>query len=269
MVQPTRNDSCPLRGKIALVTGASRGIGRATALALAKDGADIAAIARTEAALTSLASELRDYDVRYESYICDVSLPEALEQTLATIGQQLGVVQILVNCAGVYETASVRGHSLNLWNKIVETNLTSVLRTCKSLIEGMITTNWGRIVNVSSISGKSGEPYGAAYSASKFGLIGLTQSLALEVAKFGITVNAVCPGWVRTEMAISQLTDARWCELNGIPGNDSIEIARLSVPQLRFIEPEEVADLISFLCGTKAQAITGQAINICGGLSIH
>ena len=129
--------------------------------------------------------------------------------------------------------------------------------------------NAGRIVNISSISGKSGEPYGAAYSSSKFAMIGLTQSLALEVARHGITVNAVCPGWVETDMAYEQLTDRRWCELNSLPVEDSVEIARLSIPREKFVKAEEVAALVRFLCSEDAQSITGQAINICGGLSLH
>jgi ketoreductase len=133
----------------------------------------------------------------------------------------------------------------------------------------MIGKAWGRIVNISSVSGKTAEAYGAAYSASKFGIIGLTQALALEVAKSGITVNAICPGWVRTDMAIEQLQDPKWCGLNEIDQSQSVEIARLSIPQNRFLESEEVADLALFLCSNQARSITGQAINICGGLSLR
>jgi ketoreductase len=132
----------------------------------------------------------------------------------------------------------------------------------------MIERKWGRIINISSISGQKAEAYGTAYSASKFGLIGVTQSLALELARHGITVNSVCPGWVETDMAQEQINDPEWCRLNDINPEESLDIARLSVPQMRLIQPDEVAGLVGYLCSDRAKGITGQAINICGGLSI-
>ena len=133
----------------------------------------------------------------------------------------------------------------------------------------MIELNWGRIINISSVSGKVGEIWGSAYSASKFALIGFTQSLSLEVARNGITVNAVCPGWVDTEMAKGQLEDPQWCKLNSVDPSESLSNACFSVPQMRFIEPSEVAALVVFLASVAARGITGQSINICGGLSLH
>jgi ketoreductase len=133
----------------------------------------------------------------------------------------------------------------------------------------MVERGWGRIINISSISGKTAEIWGSAYSASKFGMIGLTQALALEVARHNITVNAVCPGWVLTEMATEQLQDPQYCELTGSDPKDAIANAAYSVPQQRMIEPEEVAALVAFLASDRARGITGQAINICGGLSLH
>ena len=133
----------------------------------------------------------------------------------------------------------------------------------------MIERNWGRIINISSISGKVAEAFGAAYSASKFAIIGLTQSMALEAAKHAITVNAICPGWVDTKMAGDQLSDDNYLSLTEQEPSQALEIARLSVPQMRFIAPEEVASLVVYLCSEQARGITGQAINICGGLSLH
>jgi 3-hydroxybutyrate dehydrogenase len=162
----------------------------------------------------------------------------------------------------------VAKHSLKTWDDTLAINLSATFHLCRYAIEGMLAKNWGRIINISSVSGKLGEPYGAAYSASKFGILGLTQSLALEVARFGITVNAICPGWVFTEMASKQLADPLWCKLNNIEPSQSLEVTRLSIPQERFIEADEVADLAAFLCSNQAKGITGQSINICGGLSL-
>lgn len=255
--------------KTAFITGASRGIGRAIAEKLAQDGFDLALFARSEDLLSKLESDLSGFGIKAQSFPIDVSVPESFIAALTKAKQALGNPSILINNAGVYYTQSVEGHSIELFRDVLETNLTSALNACQFVISSMKSEGWGRIINISSISGKVGEAHGSAYSASKFGLIGLTQSLALEVAEFGVTVNAVCPGWVATEMARTQLNDEKWCALNSLEVSQSEEIARLSVPQKRLIQPEEVAHLVSFLCSENARGITGQSINICGGLSLN
>ena len=258
-----------LNGRAALVTGASRGIGRAIALSLAANGASLAILARNLESLHFVTDEIRALGSKCIADAVDVSRESDLEKFIARAISEFGSIDILVNNAGVYATSGVEQQSMDEWRSVLEINLTAAAFASKCVLPAMISGEWGRIINISSISGKSGEPFGAAYSASKFALIGLTESLALEVARHGITVNAVCPGWVKTKMALDQLQDPTWCELNAIDEEQSVEIARLSVPQMRFIEPEEVADLVSFLCSESARGITGQAINICGGLSIH
>lgn len=260
----------PLAGKVALVTGASRGIGKAIALELAREGANVSVIARDKESLERVKREIDRLSPQSSSLAisCDLSKPNSLESAISDVEKKLATVSILVNNCGIYKTQEVRDHSLSVWSEIIDTNLTSALRAARSVLDGMIQQGWGRIINISSISGKQGEAYGAAYSATKFGLIGLTQSLALEVATKGITVNAVCPGWVDTDMAQNQLHDEEWCKLNNIDPTQSKEIARLSIPQQRFVEPEEVASLVAYLCSEKARSITGQAVNICGGLSL-
>jgi 3-oxoacyl-[acyl-carrier protein] reductase len=258
-----------LQGRRALVTGASRGIGRATALALAAQGADLAIVARKKDRLESVKQEIEALKVRCIAESADVSRDDELEKVMRKVTDSLGPPDILINNAGIYATEPLAEQTIETWRAVIDTNLTGAMWACKCVLSDMIKAGWGRIVNISSISGKMGEAYGAAYSASKFGMVGLTQSLALEVARHGITVNAVCPGWVRTDMALEQLTDERWCALNQIDCADSVEIARLSVPQGRFIEPEEVAALVCFLCTEEARSITGQAINICGGMTLH
>jgi 3-hydroxybutyrate dehydrogenase len=251
------------------VTGASRGIGRSIALELAKAGASLALVSRNEKLLQRVAEEAKNIGVKCLYEVFDVSDEHRLESFVHEVHQQLGSLDILINNAGVYETSSLANQPLDSWRRLLEINLTAAMRASRVVVPLMLRKNWGRIISVSSISGKAGEPFGAAYSASKFGLIGMSQSLALEVAEHGITVNTVCPGWVDTDMAHEQLNSAQWCELNGIPVDDSEEIARLSVPQKRLIEPEEVASLVVYLCSEGARGITGQAINICGGLSLH
>jgi NAD(P)-dependent dehydrogenase (short-subunit alcohol dehydrogenase family) len=259
----------PGLGKTAFITGASRGIGRALAERLAQDGFDIALFARSEDLLSKLESDLKALGVRAEAFRVDVSDAPRFSEALENARRKCGAPAVLVNNAGVYYTQSVEGHSIDLFNEVLETNLTSALNACQFVVSDMKKNSWGRIVNISSISGKVAEAFGAAYSASKFGMIGLTQALALEVAEHGITVNAVCPGWVATEMTRAQLNDEKWCALNHLEVSQSEEIARLSVPQKRLIQPEEVAHLVSFLCSENARGITGQSINICGGLSLN
>ena len=254
----------------ALITGAGRGIGRAVAIALAQAGCAVALLGRHEARLVAVSKEIDELvGVAAPYFLADVSKSDELEGALSLVQANFGHVDILINNAGIYRTEAVDNHGLESWRQVMETNLTSAVVSSKTCLPAMIAQNWGRIVNVSSISGKHAEAYGAAYSASKFALIGLTQATALEQARHGVTVNAVCPGWVATDMAYAQITDPLWCELNQIEVEQSLEIAKLSVPQMRLVEPTEVAGLVVYLCTSEAAAITGQAINICGGLSIQ
>jgi NAD(P)-dependent dehydrogenase (short-subunit alcohol dehydrogenase family) len=258
-----------LSDKVAVVTGASRGIGRATALLFARAGARVVAMARNEQKLAELKAEIDQFGGCCSVVCCDVSQFTQLENALAHIIVKEGAIDILVNNAGIYATDSVQDMAKEDWQKIIDTNTTGSFVATKAVLASMKKSRWGRIIFVSSISGKSGEAYGSAYSASKFAMIGLMQSLALEAASFGITSNAVCPGWVDTEMAHEQINDEKWCNLNSIEVGHSEEIARLSVPQERLIEPSEVANLILYLSSDLARGITGQSINICGGLSVH
>jgi NAD(P)-dependent dehydrogenase (short-subunit alcohol dehydrogenase family) len=266
---PAAQKPANLAGKLALVTGGSRGIGRAIAMVLAEQGANLILVGRQELPLSAVKSELENRGVICRTLACDLAEMAKLTDLLEPLLADLGSIDILVNNAGIFKTESVISHKDSTWNETLAVNLTAAFQLCRYAVAGMIAKNWGRVVNISSVSGKLGEPYGAAYSASKFGLIGLTQSLALEVAKYGVTVNAICPGWVLTEMARKQLADDQWCRLNSIDQSQSLEIARLSIPQERFIEEEEIAHLTLFLCSNQGKGITGQSINVCGGLSLR
>lgn len=258
-----------LKNKVAIVTGASRGIGRAIALRLAQSGANLAICARSWQALSDVKSAAETFGIKCFAKVADVSSEPAVVDFVEAARDAVGDPDILVNNAGIYVTEPIADHPLHSWQAVIDTNLTGPFLMSRAAIPFMIEKNWGRIVNISSISGKVAEIYGSAYSASKFGLIGLTQALALETAKFGITVNAICPGWVSTDMTFNQLNDAEYLSLTNIEQTDSLDVARLSVPQMRFIDPEEVADLVDYLCAEKAKGIHGQALNICGGLSLH
>ncbi len=258
-----------LKNKTAVVTGASRGIGRAIALKLAESGADLAICARSWQALSDVKVATEAFGVKCFAQVADVSSELAVADFLENAKAEVGLADILINNAGIYVTEPITEHPITSWQAVIDTNLTGPFLMSRALIPQMMGKNWGRIVNISSISGKVAEIYGSAYSASKFGLIGLTQALALETAKFGITVNAICPGWVATDMTFNQLNDSEYQALTNISESDSVDVARLSVPQMRFIDPDEVAELVLFLCSEKAKGIHGQALNICGGLSLH
>ncbi len=258
-----------LADKIVVVTGASRGIGRSIAQVFAAAGATVHGIARSVENLDSLASSILDAGGQCFTHACDVSELDDLQSVMNQILSQSEGVDILINNAGIYATSAVRNMELSQWSSTMNINCSAAFVATRAVIEQMIQRKSGRVLFISSISGKNAEPYGAAYSSSKFAMLGLMQSLALEVAPYGITSNAICPGWVDTEMAHRQINDELWCSLNQLDPKISEEITRLSVPQERLIDPLEVSQLALYLCSDAARGITGQAINICGGLSIR
>lgn len=265
----TSSSADQLKDKLALVSGASRGIGRAVALALAQRGVNLILVGRKRVPLNAVKTEAENLGASCFTLVCDLIETDTWRPLLDGLVAQLGSIDILVNNAGLFKAEPVSQHSAKTWNELIAVNLSATFHLCRYVAEGMIAKRWGRVVNIASVSGKLGESYGGAYSASKFGVLGLTQSFALEVAKFGVTVNAICPGWVMTDMSAEQLNDPNWCQWQHIDPRQSVEIARLSVPQERFIEASEVADLVLFLCSNQARGITGQSINICGGLSLR
>ncbi len=260
--------SLDLADKVAVITGASRGIGRSTAEVLALAGAKVHGIARSTANLDSIKERISYRGGNFSAHACDISDFENLSEVMKEITRASGKIDILINNAGIYSVNAVRNIDLSQWSATLAVNCSAAFVATKSVLDEMIKRRFGRIIFISSISGKSAEAYGAAYSASKFGMLGLMQSVALEVASYGITSNAICPGWVDTDMAHYQINDEKWCALNAIEPNQAEEITRLSVPQERLIEPLEVAQLALYLCSDAARGITGQAMNICGGLSL-
>jgi NAD(P)-dependent dehydrogenase (short-subunit alcohol dehydrogenase family) len=252
-----------LAQKVVLVTGGATGLGRAFAGAFALAGSRVVIASRNAENLRATAQELSAPDRALFSWPCDVRDKSQVEALDAAIRAQWGVVQILINNAGVARAMSFLEMPDSLWHETLQTNLTGAYNCCKVFLPGMLEGGWGRIINISSTAGKVGYPRVTAYSASKHGVLGLTRALALETARHNITVNAICPGYLNTE-----LTQDNAQRMAGETGKSLDEIVALfaaSAPQNRLIEPEEVAALAIFLAGEKCGGITGQALNVDGG----
>ncbi len=257
-------DSESLMGKRAVVTGATRGIGRSIALKLAEAGADVAVSARGEADLVALRGEIEARGRRALAITCDVTDAQQVNERLAKGALDAwGGVDILVNNAGNAGSAKFLGHPDELWQRMLAINLTSVYYVTKAFAPAMVAQGSGRIITIASIAGKVGGKYITAYTASKHGVIGLTRALAVELNQHGITVNAICPGYVDTPM-----TDASVSNMVARTGMSAAEarqaLERMS-PQRRLIEPDEVASVALFLALDSSKGITGQAINVDGG----
>lgn len=252
-----------LSGRTALVTGAGKGIGRAVALELARAGASLALAARTKADVDALAEQLRGLGGRAEALSCDVRDAEQVGTLFGFARAALGPIEILVNAAGVAPSAPLAKTSEEQWRAAIETNLSGAFYCMRAAIPGMAERGWGRIVNLASIAGKTGSPYISAYTASKHGLLGLTKCAALELADKGVTVNAVCPGYVDTPMTEAGVE--RMAALTKRPVAEIRKRLEEMSPQKRLVAAEEVAALVLFLLGDAARGITGQALNVDGG----
>lgn len=252
-----------LAGKTVLVTGGGRGIGRAIALAFAGRGSHVALTGRSRTPLEGVAQEIRGLGGRSLPLPCDVTRKEEIEAAKKSIDNEFGPVQILVNNAGTALAAPFLEMPDQLWEEVLKVNLTGTYYCCKLFLPEMVAAKWGRVINIASTVAKVGYSHTAAYTASKHAVLGLTRVLALEMARFGVTVNAICPGYVETEMT---LNNARLlAEKTGKKIEDALGLFAGSSPQKRLIAPEEVAELALMLASSSAAGITGQAINVDGG----
>jgi 3-oxoacyl-[acyl-carrier protein] reductase len=245
-----------LQGKTAFVSGASQGIGRACALALARMGARIALAARNEAKLEAVAAEIEGAGGQAKPFLMDVSDEASIQAAAKAAIAHFGAVEILVNNAGITRDTLLLRMKRADWDAVMTTNLTGAFLLTQALLNPMLRARWGRIINVSSVVGRTGQAGQANYSASKAGLIGFTRSMAREVASRSVTVNAVAPGYIETAMT-SVLEDKQR------------EAFLTHIPLGRAGTDEEVAHAVAFLASPQAGYITGHVLDINGGLFMN
>ena len=241
--------------KVALVSGAGRGIGREIALELAKAGCTVICVSRNESSCGSVAEEIRACGGKAESFAFDVSDSGQVKEKCAEILKKYGGVDILVNNAGITRDNLLMRMSDEEWNAVISTNLSSCFYLSRNLVRAMMGKRWGRIINISSVSGIAGNAGQANYSAAKAGIIGFTKTLARELAARNITANAVAPGFIETDMTAK------------LPEN-IMEAAKAAIPLKRFGKPDDIARVCAFLASEEASYITGQVISVNGGLVI-
>jgi NAD(P)-dependent dehydrogenase (short-subunit alcohol dehydrogenase family) len=250
-----------LAGRHAVVTGASRGIGAAIAAALVAEGARVSLLARDAAALGRVAEPLGSD--RALAVAADVTDAAALQRAFAAARERFGGVQILVNNAGQAQSAKFTDTDPSLWERMFAVNLTGTYLCSREAVPDMLKAGFGRIVNIASIAGLRGAAYISAYTASKHAVIGLTRALALEYATRNLTVNAVCPGYVDTDIVRDAIANIR--SRTGRSESEALAALLATNPQRRLIEPREVAHAVLWLCRPGAESMTGQSIILSGG----
>jgi NAD(P)-dependent dehydrogenase (short-subunit alcohol dehydrogenase family) len=247
----------------AVVTGGGRGIGAAVARALAADGARVVVAARTANEVGSVAREIESAGGEAWPMAVDVTDPGSIDGLRTFAVERLGGVDVLVTCAGVAHSSPLARQTLEEWERIFAVNMTATFLATKAFLPAMMERGWGRVIHMASVAGLSGAKYIAAYAASKHAVVGFTRSVAAEAAPRGVTVNAICPGYVNTAMT------ERSVERIVATAGRSEEEARAAIlatsPQGRLIEPDEVARAVTWLCEDAARGINGQAIVIDGG----
>ncbi len=243
-----------LSGQVALVTGASRGIGRAIALRLAACGASVAGVARSLQALDGTLEAIRAAGGTAEGFAADVAVAADVERVVAEVEAKFAAIHVLVNNAGLTRDGLVLRMEETAWDEVIDTNLKGTFLFTKAVGALMMRGRYGRIINVSSVSGLMGNPGQANYSASKAGVIGFSKTVARELASRGITVNVVAPGFITTDMT------------NVLPEKIKTEVKE-RVPVRRLGAPEDIADLVCYLAGPAAGYLTGQVIAVDGGMT--
>lgn len=239
--------------KLALVTGASRGIGRAIAIDLGLKGFTVIGTATSENGATNISTYLSEQSLVGEGLCLDVSSDESVEKLLADISEKYGLPAVLVNNAGITKDNLLMRMKADEWADVIDTNLNSMYRLCKACVKGMTKARWGRIINISSVVGSSGNAGQSNYAASKAGIEGFSRALAKEIGSRGITVNAVAPGFIDTDMT------------RDLPEKQT-EILLSSIPLGRLGQPEEIAAVVGFLASDSGAYISGETLHVNGGM---
>lgn len=242
-----------IEGRVALVTGASRGIGRATAQALALQGAEVVGTATTEAGATEISERLRAISPEAQGLMLNVADPSSVKTLFGALSGSQSVPTILVNNAGIASDNLFARMKQDEWDRVLATNLSSLYWVCKAAIRGMMRARWGRIVNIASVVGQIGNPGQVNYAASKAGMIGFSKSLAREVGSRNITVNTIAPGFIETDMT-REMSESQQQALRG------------QIPSGRLGAPEDVAAAVVYLASEAARYVTGETLNVNGGL---
>jgi len=237
-----------LKDKVAVVTGGGRGIGQAIAISFAREGAKVALAARTLEQVSSTARMISGSGGRAFGMAADVTSESDVKNLVERTLGEFGRIDILVNNAGILESGPIVSIQTDTWRRVIEINLVGTFLCTKAVVPSMIEGGWGRVVNIASRSGKIGHPFLTAYCASKHGVVGFTKALAEELGPLGITVNAICPGVVETDMVSQTIRE---------------QVGKA------IIQPQEIAELALYLAGEDAAGINGEAINIFGNAKIH
>ena len=239
--------------RTALITGASRGIGKACALALSAAGVRVALAARNTDQLNELAESLRSQNHEAFAVACDLASPDSIKQAAATVAKDFGRIDILVNNAGITRDGLALRMKKDDWDAVLTTNLTGAFLMSQQVLQGMMRERWGRIINISSVVAEMGNPGQTNYVASKAGLVGLTKSLAQEMGSRNITVNAVAPGFIETDMTHGLSPELKEKMLSNIP------LKKMG-------QPEDIAAAVVFLASDSAAYITGHVLDVNGGI---
>jgi NAD(P)-dependent dehydrogenase (short-subunit alcohol dehydrogenase family) len=251
-----------LTGKAAVITGGGRGIGAASAYELGKAGAKVAVAARNEQQVVEVAAQLRGYGIEAFAFRCDVTDPRQVRDLALSAGEAMGQVDILVNNAGAATSNPLSRIKLTEWEHIMAVNATGTFLCTQAMMKGMVERGWGRIVNVASIAGLEGGKYISAYTAAKHAVIGFTRSIAAEAEGTGVTVNAVCPGYVDTPL--TDETVARIMQRTGKSWHEAMAAILEASGQPRLIRAEEVAEEVMTLCSAGADEMTGELVILDG-----
>ena len=248
-----------LEGKLALITGGGRGIGRAIAERFTEGGARVVVTGRTQTEIDEVAAATRGFALRM-----DVTDRASIAAGLDELHARELHVDVLVNNAGASDSTPFDSTTDEVWDRMLSVNVTSAFLLCRALIPPMISRGFGRVINIASNAGLTGFAYSTAYCAAKHAMVGMTRAIAAEIARSQVTINCVCPGWVKTRMAEEAVS--RLAEKTGRGHEDATRTIEAMSPQQRMVEPSEVAHVAAMLCSPEARGIHGQAIAVDGGV---